>query len=225
VVYKWLLHLKLSVRAISFSFETIILLSNPTIMKKLLFLNIAILFFACSPALAQLLPRLLPGNGAFGNTLEKIVKDLPNNFQNLKGELLSENPQSADYHSLVSLPGAQSCMVTTHHSKKRAAASWTAIMYQGETFAAASKQYNQLFNKIKGCSIKGFAGGKNYTLKGAYDKPDEARKFAATLFELTPDDITAHKLKVELTMEYVLLEWQVKIMVYDKDDDDKPTTE
>jgi hypothetical protein len=194
-------------------------------MKKLLTLVLfCALLFPLSVA-AQVLPRLLPGNGAFGNALEKIVKDFPNQFQNLKGELLSQNPQSADYSSLLSLPGAQSCVVTTHNARRQPACSWTALMYQSETFAAAAKQYHQLYNKISGCSIKGFAGGKNYKLKGDYDKPDESRRFAATLFELTPDDETAHKLKVELSMEYVLMEWVVKILVYDKEDDDKVVTE
>jgi hypothetical protein len=152
---------------------------------------------------------------------EKIVADFSNRFSAIKGAVIAENPQSTDYLSLVSLPGSTDCMVTRHNATRTDIYSWTGFMFKGEEFNAAAKKYRELYGKINGCIIKSPGGGKGYRLKGEYEKPTESMKFVSTIFELQSDKEATRMVKVELSMEFVFPEWQVKVMVYDKEDDDK----
>lgn len=88
-------------------------------MKKIF--NYAVIsacfLFSISSVSAQL--RLPAANNSISNELAKVVKDYPNHFQNITGELIIQNPQSTDYKSTVKLKDAEECIVTEYASKKR----------------------------------------------------------------------------------------------------------
>ena len=62
--------------------------------------------------------------------------------------------------------------------------------------------------------------GVTFYLKGKYIEPVEERNFTSALlsFEL-PDQIT-RKMKLEVSMQYELMEWKVKVMIYERDRED-----
>ena len=38
--------------------------------------------------------------------LEKVIRDYPNRFHNIRGEMITQNPQTAEYKSTITVPGA-----------------------------------------------------------------------------------------------------------------------
>ena len=61
----------------------------------------------------------------------------------------------------------------------------------------------------------------SYSLAGEYDKPDESKKFSTTVFHLFPNASNLPKVKVELSLQYELLEWKIYLLVYQKEREDE----
>jgi len=59
-----------------------------------------------------------------------------------------------------------------------------------------------------------------YGLSGDYDAPSESRKFATSVFQLTPSASNLPKVKVELSMQYEFPEWKIFLTVYQKERED-----
>jgi hypothetical protein len=73
------------------------------------------------------------------NALEKVIADFPKEFVNLKGEVLSNNPQTVEYASLLSFKSAEQNTIT-QYSGKQPVYSWQAQMLTSEEFEAAAKK-------------------------------------------------------------------------------------
>ena len=43
--------------------------------------------------------------------LEKVIRDYPNRFHNIRGEMISQHAQVAEYKSTISVPGASYCSI------------------------------------------------------------------------------------------------------------------
>lgn len=162
----------------------------------------------------------LPVASALSGDIKKIIEDYPNHFTNLKGELLTENIQSAEYSCVCKVSGAEETTITGYSSKENNVYSWQAIMLTTDEFEKARKQFRSLYNQLNNLAVKPF-GERTFYLKGSYDSPEEEKKFSSVLFSFSPNERSVKKLKVELTMQYYEpMEWKVKILIYDRERED-----
>jgi len=148
-------------------------------MKNILTL-LLILFFGAS-CIAQGVFR-----NQTNNTLEKVVQDYPSKFKNIKGELLSSGPGSAEYKSTITIPGAVSNYYNTisllHIIRKIC---WQSVVYSVNEFNLARSRFEELFNQIKNTIIKP-EGGNAVIVNGMYIDPSEANTFTTIQFDLLP---------------------------------------
>lgn len=170
-----------------------------------------IFLFSLNTATAQL--KLNPVNSIVSD-VKKVIGDYPSHFDNILGELIIQNPQSADYQCNFKVNGAEECTITIYTGKKNRVSSWQATMLTTESFDEATKKFRSLYAQLNNLSLN------TMHLKGVYESPVEDKKFTSVLFAFDPADDPVKKLKVELVIEAELLEWKVKVLIYDRDRDD-----
>ncbi len=174
--------------------------------------------FCLYAAKAQL---LFKPDAAVQQVLKQVVNDFPNRLQNITGTLQQENLESSNYLSKVILPGTESCTVTQYKSKKNKNRSWQAVMPEAESFAAAKKQYRELFLQVKHLRLPLPGSDKTVTAKAVYDEPEETKKFAGSIFRINNEDALYKDVKIEVALQYTITGWQVSLYVYDKKEDDE----
>ena len=154
--------------------------------------------------------------------LEKVVNDYYGHFYNLKGEKIDETEQTIQYRSKLLPQGAIESTITQIKNQKNVY-SWQAIMLATSEFDKASEKYKELYRQLHGSTLA--YGGKQYKLSGDYDSPDESRSFASSILEPDVENKAARRLKIEVALNYVMPDWNVKLLVYEKeaDEDIRPT--
>ncbi len=164
-------------------------------------------------------------NNALRSDVQKIVAEYSQNFENIRGEVLNQNPQTVEYKSNLILNNAEQCSITKYSSGVKPIYSWQAVMYTTEDYEVASKKYKWLFNQLKGMNV--FYIRDQYTLKGNFEEPDESKKFATSVLALNTPPEALKKLKVEVGMQFEFPEWKVNLIVYEKEkeDDERGVTE
>ena len=191
---------------------------NPELMKKsvktLALLTISFLLFNFSNAQLK-----LPALNGIGNDIKKVIEDYPDRFANLLGELIVQNPQSTDYHCNFKVNGAEQTTITRYTSKNNNVCSWQTLILTTENFEKAKQKFKSLFNQLNNLAVKAGSSGSFY-LKGTYESPTEEKQFASVLFSLKPANETMKKLKVEISLQYELMQWKVSVLVYDRERED-----
>lgn len=175
-----------------------------------------------APLLLILMPAGLWAQSAFTNqthsTLQKVINDYPNHFKNIKGKLIDENPQTADYASTVQVPGSINTVITRYSAADdKEIFSWKCIVLESEEFEEGSKKYREIYNQMKNSIIK-LDGNKPFILNGTYTEPTDDKRFMASSFSLVPASGNLKSLRVELTLEYMVTEWKVSLLVYDNEE-------
>ncbi len=151
--------------------------------------------------------------------LEKVITDYTKGFSNLKGDLLNDSdPQRIEYASLLTFKSAESNTII-QYSGASPIYSWQAQLLATDDFAVAEKKYNSLYKDLKGMSLT-LNRDYTYGLEGTYDAPNESLGFASTEFHLTPSASSLPKVKVELSLQYEMPEWKIRIAVYQKERED-----
>jgi hypothetical protein len=92
-------------------------------------------------------------------------------------------------------------------------------MASEEEFTLAEKKYKSLFKDLKGMTLT-LNRDYSYGLQGTYGEPAESKKFASSVFRLTPNASNLPKVKVELSLQYELMEWRIYLTVYQKERED-----
>ena len=186
---------------------------NPKLMKRSVK---TLAFFTISLLLAAKVPAQLKMNtsASIAADVKKVVNDYPNSFSNLMGEVIISNPQSTEYLCNFKVNGAEKCFITKYASGPKPVVSWQAVMLTTEDFEEAKKKFKVFFTQLNNLAI-GTA-----RLKGDYVTPTEAGDFFNVVLELSPSEESTKKLRVEIVMEAELMEWKVKVMVYDRDRQD-----
>jgi hypothetical protein len=174
-------------------------------------------------ALLFLIPVILSAQGVFTNqtsgALQKVISDYPNKFNNIKGTIVNEDPQSTDYQSKVQIPGAGNAVVTKYSSSDdREVYSWKCVITESEEFEVISKKYKDLYNQIKNSIVK-VEGEKPLILNGSFEAPTEEKRFVASSFTLVPSIGKMGKVKVELALEFLITEWKVSLLVFDQEEE------
>jgi hypothetical protein len=175
------------------------------------------LFFSAYTASAQL---RLPGlsNSDVRQALEKVINDYPSEFATLKGEVLYTNPQTIEYESLLQFKSAEKNSIV-QYSGKTPVYSWQAQMFTTEEFSEAEKKYKSLYKDLKAINLT-LNRDYSYRLEGDYGAPSESLKFASSVFRLLPNASNLPKVKVELSLQYELMEWKIYLSVYQKERED-----
>jgi len=159
---------------------------------------------------AQLSSLSLRKNDIFGG-VEQVIRDYPNQFKNITGELITENPQSSDYRCTVKIDNTEESFITKYTATNKEIYSWQALVLTTENFEEAKRKFKSLFNELNNRLIDAAY------LKGTYEAPAEEKKFTNVLFSFPTSDENFKRLKVELVMEAALMEWKVRLLIYDRE--------
>jgi len=155
--------------------------------------------------------------------LEKVVKDFPNRFHNIKGDVIMQQAQTVEYKSTVQVPGATSCVITKHVVSNNDMYSWSCTAFVSRDFAAAKTKYKEIFDQIANTIIK-VDGQKPFIVSGQYRTPYEQRNITSVIFELLPAVGDMRKLKIELDIQNIASEWKVSLNVYENDRKEEQAT-
>ncbi len=177
-------------------------------VKTLSLFTISLLFF--SVTYGQL--NFISQSNA-GNDVKNVIEDFPNCFANLRGDIRVQNPQSTEYESSFKIEGSEESRIIIYTSKKKTICSWESLVLTTENFSEAKKKYKALYSQLKNPT-------NNLHLKGNYEEPKEEKKFASSVFSVNSQDIAFGNLKIEISLQYELMEWKVKLLVYDKERED-----
>lgn len=167
------------------------------------------LLFTCVGSLAQ----IIPVKGTFQADLAKVIEDYPNHFKNYLGEIRMENPQATEYQTTFVIKEALSSSITRYSAEGKEIWSWEVLMLQSEDFGKAEKKFRSLFQSIRNLSVN--TGGDKVVFKGDFEKPAEEKKFTSIVFKPAREEGVFQKLRIDLLLQNVLLEWEVKVIFYD----------
>lgn len=172
-----------------------------------------ILLFFHSSSIAQFKSPSIANHDIAGG-IQQVIDDYPNQFKNIIGDLIIQNPQSADYACTVKMNGTEESSITKYTSSEKEIYSWQALVLTTENFDEAKKKFRSLYTLLNNRLIN-----SSY-LKGEYEAPAEEKKFTNVLFSFSPGDEVTKKLKIEIVMESALMEWKVKLLIYERERED-----
>lgn len=192
--------------------------NNPLLVKRIVkSLFFSGLFIALSiPSISQV---RIPGADPVSNDLKKVIREYPHHFASIQGDILEENPQSVSYACKIEVKGAESSSITRYSSKANDVFSWQALMLTTEDFDQARKKFRSLFASLNNLAVK-MDYGDTFYLNGKYENPTEEMKFASVVMTFQKADRITQKMKLEISMQYEMLEWKVRVLIYEKERED-----
>lgn len=172
---------------------------------------------------AQNRPTLQKANNSVKADIEKVVEDYYNHFKNIIGDTISVSINTIDYQSKIIPPGATQCIITKIKGLENVY-SWEATMLNTEDFEKAVESYRKIYTQLNGSNII-MNDKKSWKFIGDYDKPEESRAFASSILEPNIENKAIQRLKVEVALNYIMPNWSLRILVYEKeaDEDIRPT--
>jgi hypothetical protein len=186
-------------------------------MKRITNLLLAVMAMLSATAQPNLFTKTTPG---FSKAIETVLGDFPYNYKHITGELVEKEGDHERFASTVNLPGAKSCLVGFYHSEFDTTASWQALMFRGEEFEKAAREYKRLYNQLNRCKLK-MVDGSEYYLGGNYEAASEALDFVVSELKIQTADERYRNFKVELEMLYELDEWLVHINIVTRKPDNE----
>ena len=167
-----------------------------------------------------LLTATLSAQGVFSNNtqsiLEKVIRDYPNHFYNIKGELIGQALETTRYKSTIQLPGSSSSTITLYSASQNEGSGWTCNVLEDGNFNQAKMKFAEIYGQLSN-SIITTGGQKTFILSGQYEEPVEEKKCTRVLFSLLPGMGDMKKLKVELCLKEEAKGWTVSVTVQDLD--------
>jgi hypothetical protein len=167
-----------------------------------------------------MLSASLSAQGVFSNktqnVVEKVIRDYPNHFLNIKGELIGQALQTSRYRSTLELPGAASSTITLVSASGMQGSGWTCTVLQTASFEEASARFSEIYGQLSN-SIISAAGQRTFILSGQYETPVPDKKDNEVMFTLLPGVGEMKRLHVELTLRGAGSDWIVAVSVNDSD--------
>ena len=163
--------------------------------------------------------QVIPIKNSLQTDIAKVISDYPNGYKNIIGEQIIENPQSKEFECLVTVKDAIKCRLIKYSSNIKDIYSWEAEMIKTDDFEEASKKFRVIYNLLQHLSVN--MNGNTAVFKGDYIKPSEAIKFTTIVLDAGDKTPELKKLKLALTFETDMLDWVIKIQVYEKEREDK----
>jgi hypothetical protein len=148
--------------------------------------------------------------------LEKVIRDYPNRFHNIRGEMISQHENAAEYKSVVMVPGSSSCTISKFSVSSNEVYRWSCTALNTRDFATARGKFKEIYEQIENTIIK-IDGQKPFILSGQYRTPTDLRNINTISFDLLPAVGDMKSLKIELSLEKDLALWKVKLNAYDGD--------
>jgi hypothetical protein len=146
--------------------------------------------------------------------LEKVIRDYPNRFHNIRGEMISQHAQAAEYKSTISVPGASYCSIWKYNVSNSELYNWNCTTFNSANFMQARTKFKEIYDQIENTIIK-VDGQKPFILSAQYRTPTELRNINDITFELLPLTDEMKNLKVDLSLEKELNIWKVRLSVYE----------
>jgi len=178
---------------------------------KTLLTGFALGLFFCSHA-------QLP-NTASAQDFKKVIRDYPNQFRHLQGELLQEKNQSTDYDLNFPFGSVEKAVITRYSSKGKPVVACEALVVTTENFADAARKYHSIYATFNNMAVK-MDNGVTFYLKGTYEAPVEEVRFNSSMLVFEKPEPYVSKMKVEVSMQYEFMEWTVRVKIYDRDRED-----
>ena len=163
--------------------------------------------------------QVIPIKNALQTDIAKVLSDYPNGFKNIIGDEILQNPQSIEFECLVTIKDAIKCRLVKYSSNVKDIYSWEADMIKTDDFEMASNKFRALYNSLQHLSVN--INGTAAVFKGDYIKPSEAIKFTTIVLDAGDKTPELKKLKLALILEADMLEWEIKIQVYEQERGDK----
>lgn len=161
----------------------------------------------------------LPLANALAIDIRKIIREYPHQFSKLQGNVIEENPQATSYDCTLKVAGAESSSITRYSSNKRKVYSWQALMLTTDDFEMAKTKFRALYSQFNQLAVK-MDYGETFYLGGKYETPVEEKKFNSVTFMFENPDRNTHRMKLEISMQYEMLEWKVRVLIYEHERDD-----
>jgi len=156
---------------------------------------------------------------ALQTDIAKVLSDYPNGFKNIIGDEILQNPQSIEFECLVTIKDAIKCRLVKYSSNVKDIYSWEADMIKTDDFETASNKFRAFYNSLQHLSVN--INGTTAVFKGDYIKPSEDIKFTTIVLDAGDKSPELKKLKLALILEADMLEWEIKIQVYEQEREDK----
>ena len=163
--------------------------------------------------------QVIPIKNALQTDIAKVLSDYPNGFKNIIGDEILQNPQSIEFECLVTIKDAIKCRLVKYSSNVKDIYSWEADMIKTDDFETASNKFRALYNSLQHLSVN--INGTTAVFKGDYIKPSEAIKFTTIVLDAGDKTPELKRLKLALTLEADMLEWVIRIQVYEQEREDK----
>jgi len=163
--------------------------------------------------------QVIPIKNALQTDIAKVLSDYPNGFKNILGDEISQNPQSLEFECLVTIKDAIKCRLVKYSSNVKDIYSWEADMIKTDDFETASNKFRTLYNSLQHLSVN--INGTTAVFKGDYIKPSEAIKFTTIVLNAGDKTPELKKLRLALILEADMLEWEIKIQVYEQEREDR----
>ena len=163
--------------------------------------------------------QVIPIKNSLQTDIAKVISDYPNGFRNISGEQLMDNPQTIEFESKVLVKEATKCRVFKYSSATKDIYSWEAEMLRTDDFDEASKKFRAIYNSIQHLSVN--INGTNAVFKADFIKPTDEIKFTTIVFDSGDKFPELKQLKVALMLVNEMMDWIVKIQVYEREREDK----
>ena len=166
---------------------------------------------------AQFYKSFVPSPG-FTDSLNTVVTDFKNNFKTIQGAPVNLLEDADIYKATNSIPGAIESFIIRYHSVDDTSASFQAVLYDGEDFGAAEKQYKDLYRMISKSRLKmeQFSTGFEGKMKAA----NESASFTISQLKATSQSATYLNFVAEIELINELYNWKVKLNLHNKKADD-----
>jgi hypothetical protein len=167
----------------------------------------------------------LPLANALAADIRTIIRDYPHQFSALQGDVIEENPQTVLYSCNFKVAGASNSSITKYSANNKKVYSWEALMLTTDDFDEAKKKFRALYLQFNQLGVK-MDYGQTFYLGGKYEAPVEEKKFNSVILRFENPDQNTYKMRLEISMLYELLEWNVRVMIYEheRDDDEQGET-
>lgn len=167
----------------------------------------------------------LPLANALASDLRKIIRDYPHQFSSLQGSVIEENPQTTSYDCTFKVSGAETSSITRYSANNKKVYSWEALMLTTDDFVKAKEKFHALYRQFNQLGVK-MDYGETFYLGGKYVQPVEEKKFNVVTFQFENPDRNTYKMRLEISMQYEMLEWKVRVLIYEheRDDDEQGDT-
>jgi hypothetical protein len=167
----------------------------------------------------------LPLANALASDIRTVIRDYPHQFSSLQGTIIEENPQTIQYACNFKVSGAETSSITKYSANNKKVFSWEALMLTTDDFETAKKKFRALYLQFNQLGVK-MDYGETFYLGGKYEAPVEEKKFNSVILMFENPDQNTYKMKLEISMQYELLEWKVRVLIYEheRDDDEQGET-